>query len=114
MATKVIHIKDAPTGWRENPAYVFIGRPSKWGNPFSHLEYSKAQHQVVSREAAVLFYEQRLLQEAELMNSLGELKDRILVCYCHPKACHGHVLAKHADKIKWSDEILAEKLGRGK
>ena len=106
MATKVIHIKDAPKGWRENPAYVFIGRPGKWGNPF-HVE----EH---GREVSVMFHEQRLLQDAELMNSLGELKDRTLVCYCHPKACHGHTLAKYADKIKWSDEILAEKLGRGK
>lgn len=92
MPTKVIHIKDAPAGWRNDPSYVFIGRPGKWGNPF-HVD----KH---GREAAVMFHEQRLLQEAELMNSLGELKDKILVCYCHPLKCHGHTLARLADMVK--------------
>ena len=32
--TTVINIKNAPKGWQNNPDYVYIGRPSKWGNPF--------------------------------------------------------------------------------
>ena len=42
MAT-VIHIKDAPPGWRDDPAYVYVGRPRKgmnglFGNPFPKNE----------------------------------------------------------------------------
>ena len=94
--TRVIHIKDAPPGWKTNPDYVFIGRGSKWGNEYSHLAVSRARHQVSSREEAVDGFERNQLPG--LRQFLPELRGRILVCFCHPKACHGHVLAREADK----------------
>ncbi len=31
------------------------------------------------------------------MKALPELKDKTIACWCHPKACHGDVLAALAD-----------------
>lgn len=91
MATKVIHIKDAPAGWRENSNYVFIGRPGKWGNPFTVQEYGQDR---ACNEHAGWFPHQK-----ELVARLGELKDKVLVCYCRPaKRCHGDLLSAMADK----------------
>lgn len=101
MRTSVIHIKNALPDWKNKPEeYVFIGRPSKWGNPFSHLEHSRAEKRVATRKDAVLAYEKYLLGRADLMAALKELKGKTLVCYCAPQLCHGHILAKYADKAK--------------
>lgn len=74
---------------------VYIGRPSKWGNPFSHLPGTLAAHRVESRAAAVAAYEQWLLQQPDLMRAAAlELRGRDLVCWCTPAACHGDVLLR--------------------
>ena len=86
LGTSVIHIKTAPTGWRTNPEYIYIGRPGPWGNPFkigvdgSRDDRSWLRVQPVLRE---LIYE--------------NLRGKILVCYCHPQPCHGDVLKEIAD-----------------
>ena len=76
---------------------IYIGRPSKWGNPFSHLSGTLAQYKVSSREEAVQKYEEWLLNQPELITSLPELKGKILGCWCHPKSCHGDVLSRLAN-----------------
>ena len=89
MATKVIHIKYAPPDWRDNPEYVYIGRPSKWGNPFPV--------QNLGRAGAVREHAAWLQGQKELLESIPELKDKTLVCFCKPEACHGDYLALLAD-----------------
>jgi len=79
---------------------VYIGRPSKWGNPFSHREGTLAQFKTSSRKEAIDMYEKYLLSNTELLNSLHELQDQVLGCWCHPKACHGHILKKYVDKLE--------------
>ncbi len=71
---------------------VFIGRPSKWGNPY-HMGPG------MSRSDAVKAYELYLLSNEELMRSLIELRGKDLVCFCAPQACHGDVLLKYANKM---------------
>lgn len=74
---------------------VYIGRAvgrwglreSKWANPF---KLGKG----VSRESALLLYEEHLLNRPDLMAALGELKGKRLGCWCSPLACHGDVLVK--------------------
>lgn len=88
--TKVIDMKTAPKGWKTDPNYVYIGRPSKWGNPYTVSGYG--------REGCIKKFTEGM--SAELKQSVGELKDKILVCYCKPFACHGDVLAKLADEIR--------------
>lgn len=96
--TTVIHIKHAPPGWRTNPQYVFIGRGSKWGNEYSHLQYSQAKYRVKTRDEAVSsFVEHQLPKLLPFISELGP--NKILVCYCHPQSCHGHALSTAANQF---------------
>ncbi len=87
--TKVIHIKDAPPDFRENPDYVYIGRPSKWGNPYNEK---------MGRTRCIDLFREFVTATPDLMKCLPELKGKTLVCFCKPQACHGDVLAELADK----------------
>lgn len=78
------------------PGAVYVGRPTKWGNPFSHLPGTLATHRVPSRTAAVAAYRAHLL-DSPLREQLHELTGRDLVCWCAPAACHAHVLLEMAN-----------------
>lgn len=74
---------------------VYIGRPSKYGNPFSHLNNTKADYKVATRDEAIRKYEEWILNNPELLEQAKtELKGKDLVCWCKPAACHGDVLLK--------------------
>lgn len=81
------------------PYDIYIGRGSRWGNPFSHMEGTKAQYKVATREEAIERYREWIMQQPELLNSLHELKGKTLCCFCKPKSCHGDILSELADKI---------------
>jgi hypothetical protein len=68
---------------------VYIGRPSKWGNPF-------AIGRDGTREEVILKYENYVCQ-AMLVGQLHELEGKDLVCWCAPLACHGDVLLRLAN-----------------
>lgn len=91
--TRVVHC-------RKEPYDVYIGRGSKWGNPWTHLplEGTQAEYQVATREDAIDAYERYLL-DSELIHDLRELKGQRLGCYCKPKACHGDILARLANQL---------------
>lgn len=76
---------------------VYIGRPSKWGNPFSHKAGTQAQYRVSTRDEAVQAYAKWVVQQPELMASLPELRGKVLGCWCSPQACHGDVLSALAN-----------------
>jgi hypothetical protein len=98
-ATRVVNIRrDAAAVAKATAAgeYVYIGRPSKWGNPFTHLARSLADH-VVPKDQVLPRYEAWLRQQPELMASLHELRGQVLGCWCKPAACHGDILARLAD-----------------
>ena len=91
MKTRVVHCKKV--------AYdVYIGRPGKWGNLYSHKPGTKAEIQVATREEAIQKYREYILNKPELLADLHELRGRVLGCWCKPAACHGDVLAELADE----------------
>jgi len=92
MSCKVVH-------FRKDPYDIYIGRGSKWGNPFSHKEDTLAKFQVESRKEAIEKYEEWIKTQPHLMESLCELKDKTLGCWCKPQSCHGDVLKKLADSL---------------
>jgi hypothetical protein len=69
---------------------VYIGRPSKWGNPFT---IGKDGY----RDDVIEKYEQWLLNQPDLIKSLHELEGKVLGCWCRPKRCHGDVLVRLAN-----------------
>lgn len=71
------------------PGDTFIGRPSKWGNPFVIGSDG-------DRETVIEKYRGWVVEQPELMAALPELKGKRLACYCAPQPCHGDVLAELA------------------
>jgi len=77
---------------RVDSAGVYIGRPSKWGNPFPMRHEGE-------RDSVCEQYEQWLMsQPALLAAAKTELKGKDLVCWCAPKRCHGDVLLRIANE----------------
>jgi hypothetical protein len=79
---------------KPTPDDVYIGRPSKWGNPYSHMPGTLAQYRVATRQEALDRYREWILQQPELMAALPELRGKTLICWCKPASCHGDVLAE--------------------
>lgn len=76
---------------------VYIGRPSKWGNPFTFKAGTIAEL-VVPYDEVLPRYEAWLRTQPHLMAALGELRGKTLGCWCKP--CHGDVLARLADEVR--------------
>jgi len=71
---------------------VYIGRGSKWGNPF-------VIGQDGNRQEVIEKYRQYILNKPKLLKCLPELADKTLGCFCKPKTCHGDVLVELYEKI---------------
>lgn len=84
MKTKVVNKRNT----REYD--VYIGRPSKWGNPFVIGEDG-------SRAEVIAKYREHVLSSKELMADIHTLRGKTLACWCSPLPCHGDVLAELAD-----------------
>lgn len=69
---------------------VYIGRPSKWGNPF-----------VIGRDGnraeVIQKYREYAIKKGLHIVAKTELKGKVLGCFCSPQACHGDVLAEWAN-----------------
>lgn len=73
--------RDAPT-----PGAVYIGRPSRWGNPFQ-IGRDGSREEVIQKFRVYLWGNPALLAAVR-----RELAGRDLLCSCKPKACHGDPL----------------------
>ena len=69
---------------------VYIGRPSKWGNPFPVS---------MGRKECIEAYEKWIMTQPQLLADLHELKGKVLGCWCAPLPCHGDVLVKLANQL---------------
>ncbi|UJW32519.1 DUF4326 domain-containing protein [Saccharothrix sp. AJ9571] len=99
--TLVVHCKRARYD-------IYIGRPSKWGNPFL-IGRDGSRDEVIDR------YETWILAQPALLAALGELRGKVLGCWCTPRRCHGHVLARLATRTDllqpWTSVVLSGPLG---
>ena len=83
---------------RAEPYDVYVGRPSKWGNPYSHKRSSLAKFKTATRTEAVEKFKNLLACDAELYRAARRsLRGKVLGCWCAPQQCHGDVLAKLAN-----------------
>lgn len=101
MATTVVNIK---TGARGD---VYIGRgaggrvattPGErgyFGNPVAM--HSEADRSKVIEEYR-RYFTRRIESDPTFRAEVLKLRDRQLVCWCHPLPCHGHVMAAWLDK----------------
>ncbi len=73
---------------------IYIGRPSIWGNLFSHVDRSRAKYVVETREEAIEAYFEWILTQPKLLSKLESLRGKRLGCWCKPQSCHGDVLVE--------------------
>lgn len=71
---------------------IYIGRGTKWGNPFV-IGKDGTREEVVEKYRRYFFENQELMQAC-----FEELRGKDLVCFCTPKACHGDILLKEANE----------------
>ena len=80
MTIKIVHCK-------KDKFDIYIGRGSKWGNPFIIGKDG-------NREEVINKYETYLRNKPKLLQALPELKNKTLGCFCAPLSCHGDILKK--------------------
>lgn len=88
MKPKIINIdlEPAPEG------SVYIGRPSKWGNPF------KVGKDGIESEVAQKYINWMQSQHELIADAKRELVGKDLACYCSkPNLCHGDLLLQIAN-----------------
>jgi hypothetical protein len=92
MPTTVVHC-------RKEKFDIYIGRScqefpaSKWANPFK-IGIDGSRHEVL------LKYERWVQTQPHLMAAMDEIRDKVLGCWCHPRPCHGQILARLTDGEK--------------
>ncbi len=74
------HVRDRRSG-----EGVYIGRPTKWGNPFK-IGRDGTREQVIAKFEAWV-----AAQPALISDGRRELRGRDLFCHCAPLPCHGGV-----------------------
>ena len=86
-------------GWKMPSNTIYVGRPSRWGNPFKVAEHCRHTEVFFRQQAVDRFSEwvegQPLLQ-ADIRR---ELAGKDLACWCrtdHP--CHADVLLRIANR----------------
>jgi len=77
------------------PDAIYVGRPSKWGNPFIIGKDS-------NRDEVITAYMSWFTLNNALRNDLHELRGKDLVCWCAPLPCHADILLELANK----EEVL--------
>lgn len=89
--TRVVHC-------RREEYDVYIGRPSRWGNQWSHLDPPPPDcFHVKNRKEAISRYREWIATQPDLLQDIPMLRGLRLGCWCAPQSCHGHVLAELAD-----------------
>lgn len=73
------------------PPYVYVGRGSKWGNPFrAGIDGNRSQ--------VITLYEEWLLKQPALLAEIHLLHGRNLACWCAPLPCHAEVIQRLAEE----------------
>ena len=85
-------------GWRMPEGAVYVGRGSKWGNPFRLNDIVSTDDGVrivrTHAHAVALFHTRVRFDEADL----AELRGKDLVCWCaEDQPCHADVLLEWAN-----------------
>lgn len=82
---------------------IYVGRPTKWGNPWTHtLSRDESVTYVETRaEAVEAFYDWILSNRPECVqlrrDARRALRGKRLVCWCAPDLCHAEIWVMIAD-----------------
>ena len=93
---KLVKITDNP-----HSDYIYIGRPSIYGNPYSSKKQSIAEYSVETKNEALLGYREYLLSNPKLLRDVEALRGKTITCWCVDSdeyksgdkiICHGQIL----------------------
>jgi len=101
-------------GWRMPEGAVYVGRPTKWGNPFMSTAYTPQKcvdlYRTAIRGAMPIAFAAGLCRVPEIMDlaraqvdalaalPVHELRGRDLACWCRlDQPCHADVLLELAN-----------------
>lgn len=77
---------------------VYVGRPTKWGNPYSHQNNTLAQFKVENKAEAIAAFRDMVRADPEFQNEIVlALSGKDLVCFCAPRPCHADILLEIAN-----------------
>ena len=80
---------------------VYIGRGSKWGNPYRMKNKSDVERKRVI--AAYRLHLWKQIKSGEIsIDELKSLDGKRLGCFCKPKACHGDVIVS---AVQWAKKL---------
>ncbi len=71
---------------------VYIGRPSKWGNPYT-IGPDGDRTEVLAKYRTYAWTEFSARE-------LKQLRGKTLVCWCKPLACHGDILIELVKELE--------------
>lgn len=77
------------------PDAVYVGRPSKWGNPY-RAGRDGTREEVIAKHRRWVFASRPYL----VMQAQRELRGRDLVCWCAPLPCHADFWLKIANPMR--------------
>lgn len=92
-------------GWRMPANTVYVGRPSKWGNPYQVGRLSEDSKYPVNNVQAVAFFKKWFYTAGTLGGAgayyrgqvITKLSGKNLACWCPlDKPCHADVLLEYA------------------
>lgn len=89
---------------------MYIGRPTKWANPYPLTRESMREDVSVKYE---LYMATRLINGDITQEDFIELRDKNLLCWCAPKRCHGDTIFKlvsmtHDERLKWANDKISD------
>lgn len=83
-------------GWKMPEGAVYVGRGTKWGNPFRvGADFPTfAKQKIVAQDAVELYVSHLYVRRPDLIKAAKtELRGKDLACWCKPgEPCHADVL----------------------
>ena len=81
----------------EDDDFIYIGRPSNYGNPYSSKVKNIAEYTVDSKKEAISLYREYLIENINIIDDLiSEMKSENvnkIGCFCSTNSsCHGDIL----------------------
>lgn len=92
--TKVVNL-------RKEKYDVYIGRPSKFGNPY--IIGKDGAREDVLRKYGIYFYN-KLNSDDNFAREVIDLKDKTLGCFCRPQRCHGDIIVEFLNSLEEKSE----------
>lgn len=87
---------------------VYIGRGTRWGNPFEigHGPEGDSREEVIEKYRQ--YFESEIVTDPERRSALLSLRGYRLGCFCAPLPCHGDVIAAYLNNYVDQEEAESD------